>query len=298
MAMASKRFADLANLKTLFAGLKQRYASLSHTHAASDITSGTLGVSRGGTGASTITGIVKGNGTSAMGAASASDVVNLLDTNAVNRATADGSGNNIVNTYATKTALDGKADASHTHSGYQPQHTTTRCTLTMAGWSNNSQTVNTTGVTASNTVIVAPAPECAADWAAAGVVCTTQGSGTLTFTCTTAPTATLRANVLVLEEGVASPTYSITYENTGSGIATGPSSASEGESVTITIPGTTSFGQANVYVLKASDRSLIYQTTQSGSATIPLEVTFEMPAFDVVVYFTRGGGNNGGGSND
>lgn len=51
MAMASKRYANLANLKSLFAGLKQKYAPITHAHSASDITSGTLDVARGGTGA-------------------------------------------------------------------------------------------------------------------------------------------------------------------------------------------------------------------------------------------------------
>lgn len=44
-------------------------AASSHNHDASNITSGTLTVARGGTGAATLTGLVKGNGTSAMTAA-------------------------------------------------------------------------------------------------------------------------------------------------------------------------------------------------------------------------------------
>lgn len=64
---------------------------------------GTLGVGHGGTGATTLTGIVKGNGTSAMSAAAASDVVSLLGTTAVNRAAADAAGNNIASTYLTQT---------------------------------------------------------------------------------------------------------------------------------------------------------------------------------------------------
>ena len=45
------------------------YAPLMHTHSATDITSGILPVARGGTGVSTISGLVKGNGTGAMTAA-------------------------------------------------------------------------------------------------------------------------------------------------------------------------------------------------------------------------------------
>lgn len=39
---------------------------------------------------------------------------------AATKATQDGSGNNIVNTYATKTELNGKANSSHTHTEYLP----------------------------------------------------------------------------------------------------------------------------------------------------------------------------------
>lgn len=85
---------------------------------------------------------------------------------------------------------------------------TTTISLTTSGWSNNQKTVNVTGVTASNTVIVAAAPASIADYAAAGIYCSAQGAGTLTFTYTTAPTATITVNVLILD-GVAT-TYSIT----------------------------------------------------------------------------------------
>lgn len=96
-----------------------------HKHAAGDVTSGTfaaaripnlpaekivsgtIGVARGGTGVGTLTGIIKGNGTSAFSAATASDVVTLLGSTAVNRATADASGNSIADTYAKKTDIAG-----------------------------------------------------------------------------------------------------------------------------------------------------------------------------------------------
>lgn len=70
--------------------------------------------------------------------------------------------------------------------------------LTVAGWSNNTQTVSVTGVTASNIVIVSPAPASAADYAAAGIVCTAQGAGTLTFTCTTVPSNAITVNVIIM----------------------------------------------------------------------------------------------------
>lgn len=73
--------------------------------AASDITSGTLGVARGGTGVSTLgAGMVyhSASGTGALSIASASNIASALGTTAVNRATGDASGNNIASTYAKK----------------------------------------------------------------------------------------------------------------------------------------------------------------------------------------------------
>lgn len=69
--------------------------------------------------------------------------------------------------------------------------------LTVAGWSSNTQTVTVTGVTATNTVFVSPAPESAADYAAAGIVCTAQAVDSLTFTCTTVPTNAITVNVVI-----------------------------------------------------------------------------------------------------
>lgn len=71
-------------------------------------------------------------------------------------------------------------------------------TLLAANWSSNQQTVNVTGVTATNMVIVAPYPTDAEDYAAAGVLCVAQGSGTLTFSCTTTPVNDLQVNVVII----------------------------------------------------------------------------------------------------
>lgn len=73
---------------------------------------GTLGVNHGGTGVATITGIVKGNGTTAMSAATASDVVALLDDTPVNRATGDADGNAIASTYVKKSTFDAFANVT------------------------------------------------------------------------------------------------------------------------------------------------------------------------------------------
>lgn len=59
-----------------------------------------------------------------------------------------------------------------------------------------SQTINVTGVTATNVVMVSPTPVSAEDYAQAGIVCTAQSAGTLTFTCKTIPSVDLTLNVV------------------------------------------------------------------------------------------------------
>lgn len=71
-------------------------------------------------------------------------------------------------------------------------------TLTAAGWSSNEQTVSATWVTASNTVIVSPAPSSIGDYADWGVYASAQGSGTLTFSCDEEPTSDITVNVLIM----------------------------------------------------------------------------------------------------
>jgi len=71
-------------------------------------------------------------------------------------------------------------------------------TLTVAGWSSNTQTISVTEVTASNTVIVSPAPASFADYGNAKIHCSAQGPGTLTFTCDTVPTNAITVNVVIL----------------------------------------------------------------------------------------------------
>lgn len=70
--------------------------------------------------------------------------------------------------------------------------------LTVANWSNNSQTITATDVTASNNVIISPAPASIDNYVAANIKCTAQAANSLTFTCTTTPTAAISVNVLVM----------------------------------------------------------------------------------------------------
>ena len=71
-------------------------------------------------------------------------------------------------------------------------------TLAAADWSNNTITVTATGVTASNNVIVSPAPASQSAYTTAGVMCTAQASDSLTFTCTTTPSSDLTVTVLII----------------------------------------------------------------------------------------------------
>lgn len=106
-----------------------------------------------------------------------------------------------VDSLPTQTGNAGKfltTDGTDASWSDMPLVNTATGTLVAASWSSNSQTINVTGVTASNNVIVAPAPASQADYTSAGIICTAQGAGTLTFTCTSTPASDLTVNVLIM----------------------------------------------------------------------------------------------------
>lgn len=73
-------------------------------------------------------------------------------------------------------------------------------TLTAAGWSSNAQTVTVSGVSASETAqLITPTPAIASQTAyyEAGIMCTNQGTNSLTFTCQTVPTSNLTVYVVI-----------------------------------------------------------------------------------------------------
>lgn len=76
--------------------------------------------------------------------------------------------------------------------------TTATGTLVVADWSNNSQTITVNGVTASNTVFVSPAPASSTEYASKGIICTSQGTDSLTFSCDTVPDNALTVNIVIL----------------------------------------------------------------------------------------------------
>ena len=73
-------------------------------------------------------------------------------------------------------------------------------TLALAAdaWAENSQTVAVEGVTDSNNVLVAYAPESRTAYNDAEIYCSAQSMGALTFKCGTAPTADVSVNVVIL----------------------------------------------------------------------------------------------------
>ena len=73
-------------------------------------------------------------------------------------------------------------------------------TLSASGWDSDAktQTVSVAGVTATANCIITAATDSYMAYAEAGVRCTAQGAGTLTFACETVPTSDVSANVLIL----------------------------------------------------------------------------------------------------
>lgn len=69
--------------------------------------------------------------------------------------------------------------------------------LLVSGWSNKENTVNVSGVTTNNNIIVAPANSSREVYLAANIRCTDQGTNTLTFTADNIPTQSVVVNVLV-----------------------------------------------------------------------------------------------------
>lgn len=72
-------------------------------------------------------------------------------------------------------------------------------TLTAGGWSNLSQTVSISGITANNNIVISPASESYDNYCQAGVRCSAQTSGKLTFTCLDTPSTALTVNVCILD---------------------------------------------------------------------------------------------------
>lgn len=103
-----------------------------------------------------------------------------------------------VNVQANWNETSSSSDAYIRNKPTIPKVSSVTVSLAVANWSNNSQTVSVTGVTASNNVIVSPAPSSIDNYVAAGIKCTAQASNSLTFTCTTTPSTAISVNILII----------------------------------------------------------------------------------------------------
>ena len=74
----------------------------------------------------------------------------------------------------------------------------TTITLAAAGWSSNTQTVSVSGVTATGIVLVSPDPTDQSAYTSAGIICSAQAAGSLTFSCDTVPSGDIDVNVVML----------------------------------------------------------------------------------------------------
>ena len=73
--------------------------------------------------------------------------------------------------------------------------------LLVANWdpTTHAQTITVTGLTATKNVLVSPAPASTADYIAGGIICSGQLNNTLTFTCTTIPSADITVNMMIFD---------------------------------------------------------------------------------------------------
>ncbi len=69
-------------------------------------------------------------------------------------------------------------------------------TLSQNGWSGNMQTVSVIGVTENSIVFVSAATESLETYSDAGIYCSDQGAGTLTFVCSDVPSADVDVNIV------------------------------------------------------------------------------------------------------
>lgn len=94
----------------------------------------------------------------------------------------------------------GGVSAAVAGTDYQSPVKSATVTLSANAWSGNSQTINVSNVTASSLVTVAPVPTAQnrTTYLEAGVYCSAQGAGTLTFACEEVPGGNLNVNIQII----------------------------------------------------------------------------------------------------
>lgn len=83
---------------------------------------------------------------------------------------------------------------------YQTKHSTVTVSIATSAWNSSTKeaTVNVTGATASNDIIVSPASASYLDYANAQIRAISQASGTVTFKCETVPTSSISVVMVIL----------------------------------------------------------------------------------------------------
>lgn len=104
----------------------------------------------------------------------------------------------ILSTGLLKGTGNGGVSAAAHGVDYQLPIKTETVTLPTSGWSANAQTASVADVTADSIVVVAPAPASRKAYIEADVYCSSQGNGTLTFSCEEVPSAALAVNVQII----------------------------------------------------------------------------------------------------
>lgn len=74
----------------------------------------------------------------------------------------------------------------------------TQKTLLSGSWVNNKQSVNVSGLTPEDNIMVSPTPASFSAYGQNGIYASAQGANTLTFTCGIAPATNVDVNILIL----------------------------------------------------------------------------------------------------
>lgn len=94
---------------------------------------------------------------------------------------------------------EGIISAISSSSSEEINYTAQSITINTNSWSNNTATASVSNMTPVKEVIVSPDSNSLAEWDKSRVYCSSQSANSLIFSCTTTPTATITANILVLE---------------------------------------------------------------------------------------------------
>lgn len=91
-------------------------------------------------------------------------------------------------------------------------------TLLTTGWDSANATITVTalGVTSTNSVVISPTPSSFVQYTAAGIMCSTQGENSLTFSCTEIPTEDLSVNILIFDTEATPEPLTLSYYYIGS----------------------------------------------------------------------------------